>query len=110
LRGRGILAFREVEVRRQPTAGLGERVDLLVSAFAGERVEDAPVVKVVIEVKCCWHRDLTTAMADQLADRYLTAGSRRCGIYLVLYFGPDGWTAEDDNRRAACGRIDPAAL
>ncbi len=110
LRGRGTIVNREVEVHRRGGPGLGDRTDLLVSALVSERVEDAPVVEVVIEVKGCWNADIRTAMQDQLSARYLGDEGRRCGVYLVMHFGPNGWSDCNDWRRRVCGHIDVDAL
>jgi hypothetical protein len=104
LRGRGIIINREVEIRVNPRGGIGDRTDIHIDAIAGECVEGAEQVTVVVEVKGCWHRDLLTAMRRQLADTYLSAAQRH-GIYLPVWFGLDGWEDEADRRRQACGRL-----
>ncbi len=48
-------------------------------------------VTVMVEVKGCWNRELTTAMETQLVDRYLRPAGLRHGIYLVFWFDPAGW-------------------
>lgn len=105
LNGRGIVINREVEVTVSPTGGLGPRTDIHVDAIAGERVEGAEQVTVVIEVKGSWNRELRRAMRGQLAELYLTP-SRRCGIYLVVWFDATGWTDETDSRLKASARRD----
>jgi hypothetical protein len=92
LRGQGIVVGREVQLRAAPGGALGERPDLLIEAVAGERVDGADVVCVVVEVKGCWNRDLDIAMRSQLADRYLDSEQRRQGIYTVGWFAADNWT------------------
>lgn len=103
LHGRGIVINREVEVTVSPTGGLGPRTDIHVDAIAGERVEGAEQVTVVIEVKGSWNRDLRRAMRGQLAELYLNP-SRRCGIYLAVWFDTSGWTDETDGRLKVSGR------
>lgn len=106
LRGRGIIVNREVEVRVNPRGGIGERTDIHVDAIAGERVEGAQQMTVVVEVKGCWHQELRTAMRSQLADEYLSP-SQRHGIYLTVLFRPEGWREDGDtHRRQACDRLD----
>ena len=78
----GILIVREAEVQR------GHAVDLVVSVPA---TDVGPAATVVIEVKASWYGKLYSALADQLADRYLDGVMRRHGIYLVGWYGPQGW-------------------
>jgi hypothetical protein len=107
LEGRGIIINREVEVRVNPRGGIGDRTDIQIDAIAGERVEGAHQVTVVIEVKGCWHRELLTALRTQLAAQYLSA-TQRHGIYLVIWFGTDRWAENGDaTRHRACSRRDP---
>jgi hypothetical protein len=40
-------------------------------------------------------------MNEQLAARYLNPHERRCGIYLIAWFGREQW-ANSDNRRRRC--------
>jgi hypothetical protein len=105
LTGRGIIVNREVEVRVNPRGGVGDRTDIHIDAIAGERVEGAPRVTVVIEVKGCWHRELLTAMRTQLAEDYLSP-SHSHGIYLAVWFSPTGWEDPEDGRRRACSNLD----
>lgn len=106
LQERGIIINREVEIRVNPRGGVGDRTDIHVDALAGERVEGAPQVTLVIEVKGCWHAELMTAMRTQLAEEYLSP-THRHGIYLPVWFGPAGWEDDADRRRKACGRLEP---
>jgi predicted NACHT family NTPase len=97
LKGRGVIVNREVEIRRGTGAGDGERTDIHVHALIpppGSEVYDA--VRVIIETKGCWHRELFTAMETQLAGRYLRDNSCQHGLYLVGWFACDRW---DDNDR-----------
>ena len=45
---------------------------------------------VIIEVKCCWYKEIYAALQRQLVDKYL-ANHPRCSheIYLVGYFASD---------------------
>jgi hypothetical protein len=103
LRGRGITVGREVQIRPGPGGKMGESGDLVVEAFADERVEGADVVSVTIEVKGCWHPKVNEAMRSQLAERYLLPEGQRQGIYLVGWFASDDWDT-DDWRRTPCAR------
>jgi hypothetical protein len=108
LRDRGILVGREPEIRPGPGSRMGESVDLEIRAVAGERVEGAPVVTVIVEVKGCWHRHVRTAMETQLADRYLDASTRQ-GIYLVGWYAAEEWAAAD-SRQTRCASETRAEL
>lgn len=44
-----------------------------------------------MEVKAGWHDHLYAALKGQLADGYLDGAGRRHGVYLVGWYGPDGW-------------------
>lgn len=105
LHGRGIVINREVEIRVNPSGGVGDRTDIHVNAIAGERVEGAPHVTVIIEVKGCWHAGLLTAMRTQLAQDYLSPTSTH-GIYLPVWFGSMGWDDTADRRRQTCSKLD----
>ncbi len=102
LRGRGIISGREVQIRPGPGHHMGEASDLLITAVASERVEGAAMVEVVVEVKGCWHREMETALKTQLADRYLEAGQRDQGIYVVGWYEADGWDDSDKANRSRC--------
>jgi hypothetical protein len=105
LAGRGIIVGREVEIRAHPNGQMGEAVDLLLTAVAAAEVDGAGEVAVSIELKCCWHRDLDTAMRDQLLERYLDEDDNQ-GIYLVAYFDSPDWEDGDRDNRRACRRRD----
>jgi hypothetical protein len=102
LRGRALVANREVDIDSYGTGAETERVDILVEAFIGSQKED--VVRVVIEVKGCWNRDLLTSMATQLADGYLTGNGIPQGIYLVGWFLCPRWKEPDSGRAATAKR------
>jgi hypothetical protein len=94
LQERGIVVAREVEIRR------GEKTDIHVTAIVpGLAVETYDQVRVIIEVKGCWHRELKEAMKTQLVDRYLKDNNCNHGIYLVGWYVCDKWD-EDDQRKA----------
>lgn len=90
----GIVANREVQIRR------GESTDLLVTVMRrNARTQQFEPLIVVVETKCCWHRDLQSAMQDQLKNRYLLNNGARHGLYLVGWFRCPQWA--DDYRRDA---------
>lgn len=98
---RGIFVGRELEIRVNPHGQMGESVDIFVAAIAGEEVEGSPIVQVVVELKCCWHGDIDTAMRDQLVRRYLDDENNQ-GIYVVAHFDSASWNSSDARRRRVC--------
>lgn len=103
LAGRGIVANREVQVRRQGT-GIGERTDIRVDAISNDPLRGPDVITVVVETKGCWHRDLMTSMIGQLYERYMVPIGTQYGIYLVIWFSTDAWYRDDSRRAVAAGR------
>ena len=101
LKTRGIIANREVEIRRGEGKGQGEQTDIHVDAIIREHPENEIYGKItaIIEVKGCWHEKLKTAMETQLAERYLKDNQCDYGLYLVGWFPCDQWD-EDDYRKA----------
>jgi len=103
LKQKGIIAKREVEIRRRhgdkAVAALGERVDLQVDAFvrlpSGE-IQDC--VSVIIEVKGCWNKDLNVAMQTQLVERYLKDNRCQHGLYLIGWFNCNQWDNKDSRK------------
>jgi hypothetical protein len=96
--GRGVVIGREVEIRRGQGDGTGERTDILVHAVAPGSNDR---VTVIIEVKGCWHRELGTAMQDQLRDRYLREIDCRHGLYLVGWYQCQWWDENHPPKKAA---------
>jgi len=95
---RGIVVAREVETRR------GEKTDIHVTGVVpvpGEGTFEQ--VRVVIEAKGCWHRELKTAMETQLVNRYLKDTRCQHGIYLVGWYHCSQWD-EADARRTKCAK------
>ena len=91
-----LFANKEVEV------GAGYYTDIKVEARPqGQDVGRYPSLHATIETKGCWHKDLTTAMKNQLLGLYLKDSESPHGIYLVLWFGSDGWS-EADAGKARC--------
>jgi hypothetical protein len=101
LAGLGIFVGRELEIRVNPQGYMGESVDIFTEAVVGPEVEGAAMVRVVTELKCCWHEDLDKAMREQLVDRYLD-GENDQGIYLVAHFDSPDWDDSDARRRGRC--------
>lgn len=101
---RGVVANREVQIRRTQTRGVGERIDLQVDATAGDS-DQYRTITVPIEVKGAWNTDIDTAMRGQLVDRYLADLNTRHGIFAVGWFDPEWWRPDagalpTDHRRA----------
>ena len=94
----GIVALREVEIRRGYDAE-GERTDIYIAAAVPAlRAGTFETVRVIIEVKGCWHADLKTAMESQLKNRYLRNNDCEHGIYLVGWFECPAWSKADSRR------------
>lgn len=96
LKQRGVVALREVQIRRGQGGGTGERTDIHITGLILGR-EDAVFdrVRVIIEVKSCWHSELKTAMQTQLVDRYLKNNQCQHGLYLVCWHRCEQWDPED---------------
>lgn len=96
IKARGIIAHREVELRRGSGGNPGERTDILVNAFVklptGEIYDS---ITVIIEVKGCWHQELQTAMESQLVNRYLADNTCKYGLYLIGWFSCLQWDSQD---------------
>lgn len=96
LKKSGVVAAREVEIRRGEGSGSGERTDIHVTAMVPSVTEgELEQVRVIIEAKGCWHRELKTAMETQLVGRYLKGNDCRNGIYLIGHYNCDQWDKED---------------
>ena len=93
LKGRGIVVNREVQIRR------GQLTDIRVDAVSPDHGAGAKVVSAIIEVKGCWHRELETAMQNQLVERYLKDNHVPNGLYLVGWFNSLSWS-DSDHRKA----------
>ena len=93
---RGIVANREVEIRRGEGDAQGEHTDILIDAVAlGRRPEEYDRISVIVEVKGCWNPKLKKDMEEQLRDRYLAENQSRYGLYLVGWFPCAQWDADD---------------
>jgi hypothetical protein len=56
-------------------------------------------VKVITEVKGCWHPKLKTAMQTQLRDGYLRQNQCGHGLYLVAWFLCNKWRDESRKKK-----------
>jgi hypothetical protein len=102
LRDRGIVTNREVEIRpRQGTGGdAGERTDIHVVAVAPQH-NGIERVRIIVEVKGCWNREVNSAIRTQLRDRYLRDNDCTHGLYVVGWYICGQWDIQD-------GRCDEA--
>lgn len=102
LRERGVVANREVEIRRRTTKDgtAGQETDIYVNAVSRAGGSDpADVLTVIIEVKGCWHREVRTAMKTQLVDRYLHENQCQHGLYVVGWFLCNAWDESDYRKK-----------
>lgn len=98
LKGRGIVANREVEFRRLSQSGVGEKTDIVVDAICKNN-SGFESITVVIESKGCWNPKLNTAMASQLQKRYLIDDQHRHGLYLIAWCACDQWNGSDPRKK-----------
>jgi hypothetical protein len=96
IRCRGIIANREVEIRRGEGNTKGERTDIKIDAFVpDQRQEEYDCITLIVEVKGCWNQRLMKDMKEQLCDRYLAENRCRHGLYLVGWFSCPQWDTND---------------
>jgi len=101
---RGIIVNREVEIQRPIGSPLGERTDIHVDAvIRGPRADLHDRISAIIEVKGNWHRQLMSAMEEQLVGRYLRDKECRYGLYVVGWFSGDQWSGDDPRKRQVLG-------
>jgi hypothetical protein len=81
LKQRGVVLGREVQIHRFDKTDI--HVTAVTQSNSGQPFDS---VKVIIEVKGSWHRELKTAMKTQLVERYLKNNDCRHGVYLVGWF------------------------
>jgi hypothetical protein len=110
LAGRRIVLNREVEIRRAAGAGMGDRTDIHVTAVSSDPGRP-PLIRAIVEVKGCWHRELATALETQLVARYLRGTDNHYGFYVAGWFTSDHWEPSDW-RNSPCSRVtrDAAAV
>ena len=105
LKGRGIVANREVQIRRGTGSAKGQATDIHIDAItrsaAGEVTDQ---ITVIVETKGCWNRDIDRAMETQLKNRYLKDHHSPLGVYLVGWFNCLQWN-DNDHRKARSPRI-----
>jgi hypothetical protein len=102
LQERGVVINREVEIQRGAGENPGERTDIKIDAVRKvDKVETFDVITAIIETKCCYHREVQTAMQYQLRDRYLREHHSDFGIYLVGWFNCTAWDEEDGRKQQA---------
>ncbi len=83
-----IIFNREVQIRRKMGSRNGEDTDIhVVSLNRDDSSGEVNTIKVIIEVKGCWHPKLLTAMETQLVERYLYQNQCNYGLYLVGWYG-----------------------
>ncbi len=99
LKERGIVLNREVEIRKSVGPGSGERTDIQVDALVQGPSGSYDMIKVIIEVKGCWHDEVATAIETQLLQRYLRDNDCHHGLYLVGWFGCERWSARDSRKK-----------
>ena len=110
LKRKGVVANREVEIRRGEGEGVGERTDIDIDAIKREpNSEIFDSVSVIIEVKGCWNPELEDAMKTQLVDRYLKDNRCQHGLYLVGWFNCPQWD-DSDYRKGKSPESDRAEL
>jgi hypothetical protein len=106
LRIGGREVYREVLSESNKTGkGIGESIDIQITAPVGKYVRGADNASIVVEVKGSWSKTLKTDMEKQLVGRYLRRSRSAHGIYIVLWFASQEWES-GDWRRAPSGRID----
>jgi hypothetical protein len=100
LRDRGVVLNREVQIRRGEGKSQGENTDIHIDAIIQDDSESSrDVICAIVEVKGCWHRELSSAMQTQLVDRYLMDNDRcQHGLYLVVWFACEQWDPADSRR------------
>ncbi|MFJ8694169.1 hypothetical protein [Streptomyces roseolilacinus] len=114
LAGHRVAVNREVLIHPTDPYGAGDRTDLLVETLASpgdpsDRASGGPV-KLVIEVKGAWNRDVMTAQEEQLANRYLPQARVDAGIYLVGWYPFELWNATGDSRKTQAKKPHPDTL
>ncbi len=100
LRKRGIIANREVEIRRSEGDFTGERTDIHIDAVLKDQKNNVyDQITVIIETKGCWHEELWQAMETQLKNRYLKDNQCIYGLYLVGFFNCSQWDKTDRRKK-----------
>ncbi|GAA2593643.1 hypothetical protein [Streptomyces tubercidicus] len=92
--------LREVEINPRLAETDGDIPDLLAVAHT----TGAQALSVPGEVKCSWHRQVVTAIRDQLGLRYLQGPQGTTGVYVAVYFGGSAWDTGDSRRTQSARR------
>jgi len=110
LSGRGIVAGREIVIRRGGGGAPGHRTDLYVYAMvAGRTEDDVDTLSLVIEVKGSWNAGLVTSMETQLVQDYLSQNQHAVGgLYVAGWYSSPAWDP-GDRRRARANAFPTAA-
>jgi hypothetical protein len=107
---RGIIANREVQIRRgRPHEMTGQNTDIHVDAITevSRTGEIYGPVSLIVEVKGSWNQRLLDDMRVQLRDRYLRNNQCRTGVYCVVHFSANSWLETDYRRdRSRSWKID----
>jgi predicted NACHT family NTPase len=100
LKARGIVANREVQIRRGTGSAKGQATDIHVDAITrNANGEIADQITAIVETKGCWNRDLDRSMETQLKNRYLKDHHSPLGVYLVGWFNCLQWDDIDERKR-----------
>ncbi|MGW1234240.1 hypothetical protein [Streptomyces californicus] len=92
--------LREVEINPRLADTDGDIPDLLAVAHT----TGAQALSVPGEVKCSWHRQVVTALRDQLGLRYLQGPHGTTGVYVAVYFGGSAWDTSDSRQKQSARR------
>jgi len=100
LKTRGIIANREVQIRRGVGSFKGQETDIHIDALTRNAKGDiADQITAIVETKGVWNPDLDRAMETQLRDRYLKDHHSPFGLYLVGWFNCAQWSNNDKRKR-----------
>ncbi|MEZ0054162.1 hypothetical protein ABIA30_005202 [Mycobacterium sp. MAA66] len=85
-----VVLDREIQVTRRKDAGIGTRIDITASSGGPQ------IARVPMEAKLVNNRELSTALPDQLVDKYMKPTELTDGLYLIYWvpieLRPKGWT------------------
>ncbi len=73
-------------------------------------ITESASVKVVIEVKGSWNKEVPTSQAEQLAGRYLPDAGTDIGIYMVGWYPIKLWDVTGDNRKTQAKKLQMCTL
>jgi len=102
---RRVVLGREVEIRKGTGGKIGERTDIHIDAFAQNNEDGFLIpIKLIIEAKGCWNKNVLTDIEDQLVNRYLADNECKLGIYIVGWYDCPQWD-DEDYKKADCKKI-----